>query len=206
MKILELLMRETLPQRNFFHASEVCDVLKIKPHEMHYWESEFPQVRPQKTSAGKRIYRRHDVILFSAIKHLLQEKKLTLTAAQRIIAESDDIFVTENHVPPKIAAPIAVSEQKPADLLLDAARLLEDKEVNNSEELACNSDEISLATPVTDNNVGLLIHEAKKSSTMSTATYEKTVRSLNESKHKLTEIIGMLDKYHESNFWRGFNG
>src|SRR5580692_5796337 len=91
-RILELLMRESLPRRNFFRASEVTELLNIKPHEIRYWESEFPQVRPQKTKTGQRIYRRQDLIIFSAIKHLLLEKKLSLPAAQRIIAESDDLF------------------------------------------------------------------------------------------------------------------
>lgn len=93
MRILELLMQETLPHRNFFRASEVSTLLNIKPHEIHYWETEFPQIRPQKTKTGQRIYRRQDLILFSAIKNLIQDKKLTIPAAQRIIAESDEISI-----------------------------------------------------------------------------------------------------------------
>jgi DNA-binding transcriptional MerR regulator len=91
-KVIELLMRETLPRKNFFKASEVSSLLNVKPHEIRYWETEFPQIRSQKTKSGQRIYRREDVILFSAIKHLLQERKFTLPGAQRIIAASDEFF------------------------------------------------------------------------------------------------------------------
>jgi DNA-binding transcriptional MerR regulator len=100
-KILELVTRESLPHRNFFRASEVSELLAIKPHEIRYWETEFPQIRPQKSKTGQRIYRRHDLILFFAIKHFLQEKKMTLPAVQRIITESDEIFVTQQESAPK---------------------------------------------------------------------------------------------------------
>lgn len=87
-KVRELLMSETLPKKNFFKLSEVATLLSVKPHEIHYWETEFPQIRSQK-SHGQRVFRKDDVILFSAIKHLLYDRKFTVAGARRVLAESD---------------------------------------------------------------------------------------------------------------------
>jgi DNA-binding transcriptional MerR regulator len=247
-KILELLMRETLPQRNFFRASEVSDLLKIKPHEMRYWETEFPQVRPQKTRTGQRIYRRQDVILFSAIRHLLQEKKLSLASAQRIIAESDDLFQTQSYkIDEKIPAldeskapksldvfletdlslvleetPEEIDLPKKAErddrLLSDAAKLLDEKSKtfdSMTQDIYFNyGSELDQVFPkVNDETVGSLLHEVmvekKAAPVLKPPTrhpYEKTVAILMESKNSLHEILGMLEKFHESDFWHGFKG
>ena len=221
MRILELLMRETLPQRNFFRASEVSDLLKIKPHEMRYWESEFPQLRPQKTKNGQRIYRRQDLIIFSAIKHLLLEKKLSLAGAQRIIAESDDLFA---HPPQKAENIISANDGHiTADEdVVDAQPVMEDKFPGDNflQEAAYlldeEDDEETKITQQIYENFGeeLSVASAKESvKVISTRrdpiarhAYERTLATLKESKASLTEILGMLDKYHESNFWHGFKG
>ncbi len=89
MKIVELLTLESLPHKDFFHINEVATLLNVKPHEIRYWEAEFPQIRSQKSRSGQRIYRRGDVIVFFAIKTLCIEKKLTVAGAQRILAQAD---------------------------------------------------------------------------------------------------------------------
>lgn len=221
MRILELLMRETLPQRNYFRASEVSDLLMIKPHEMRYWETEFPQIRPQKTKTGQRIYRRQDVIIFSAIKHLLLEKKISLPAAQRIIAESDDLFSTpapsmhdDSALDTELLnaqAPTQVYETEcdDAQLLQEAASILEHEESefdNVAQQIyeAC-ADELVHAVPVeTCVPVMPVLEPVDVDTKMSRQAYEQTLATLKESKTSLTEILTMLDKYHESNFWQAF--
>jgi DNA-binding transcriptional MerR regulator len=213
-------MREALPQRNFFRASEVTDLLKIKPHEMRYWESEFPQIRPQKTKTGQRIYRRQDLVLFSAIKHLLLEKKLSLAAAQRIIAESDDLFSTPK---PKVdeALDLVISlddeasdaHQETADgvaddqLLQEAALMLplEHEDFDDvTQQIYQNFGEELMVAGQPE-----VLHEeivSPRQMPVDGPAYEKTLATLRESKASLNEILGMLDKFHESEFWHGFKG
>jgi len=55
----------------------------LKPYVLRYWESEFPNLRPSKNRAGKRIYRSSDVEQVLAIKTLLYEKKFTIEGARK---------------------------------------------------------------------------------------------------------------------------
>jgi len=89
-KIVELLTRESLPHKDFFHINEAASLLNVKPHELRYWEAEFPQIRSQKSKSGQRIYRREDVIVFFAVKALCVEKKLTVAGARKILAQADE--------------------------------------------------------------------------------------------------------------------
>lgn len=115
MKIVELLMRESLPQKSFFRVFEVCSLLNVTPHEIRVWESEFPQVRSQKTADGQRIYRREVVVVLSAIKHLLYEKDLTVAGAQRVIAQSvelSSIWINDD-VKASVVEPMPVLDMMP---------------------------------------------------------------------------------------------
>ena len=47
------------------------------------WETEFPQLKPVKSSTGQRMYRRKDVESVLRIKQLLYEKITTKNPSQR---------------------------------------------------------------------------------------------------------------------------
>jgi DNA-binding transcriptional MerR regulator len=71
------------PKRMFYQIREVSEAEGIKPHVLRYWESEFPQLRPEKGSTGQRIYREKDLTLIRRIKKLLYEDKFTIAGAKR---------------------------------------------------------------------------------------------------------------------------
>ena len=62
----------------------------LKPYVLRYWESEFPNLRPSKNRAGKRIYRSSDVEQVLAIKKLLYEKKFTLEGARKQLTSTHE--------------------------------------------------------------------------------------------------------------------
>ncbi len=80
-------MRDDIPQKEFYLVDDVASLLNVRPHEIRFWETEFPQIRAHKSKAGRRIYRKEDVLIFFAIKNLLLEKKFTLAAARRALAQ-----------------------------------------------------------------------------------------------------------------------
>ena len=56
---------------------------------MRFWETEFPQLKPVKSSTGQRMYRRRDVENVLRIKKLLYEEGFTIAGArQQLKAES----------------------------------------------------------------------------------------------------------------------
>ena len=71
----------------FFSISEVASLTGVKNHILRYWESEFPTLRPQKLSNGRRAYRRTDIDLIATIKRLLYAEGYTIAGARKKLAE-----------------------------------------------------------------------------------------------------------------------
>lgn len=83
---MELASRESasrIPEKLFFRIGEVCDLIKVQPHVLRYWETEFPMLTPQKNRAGQRVYRRKDVEMVFRIRDLLYEEKFTIAGAKK---------------------------------------------------------------------------------------------------------------------------
>lgn len=76
-------MQIEIPDKPYFKIGEVSRLTALKDHVLRYWESEFPQVRPEKTRSGQRLYRRQDVELLIAIKRMLHEEGYTIAGARR---------------------------------------------------------------------------------------------------------------------------
>ncbi len=72
-----------LPDKLFYRIGEVADLVGVKPHVLRYWESEFTVIRPTKTRANHRLYRRRDVEHLLHIKRLLHEERLTIEGARK---------------------------------------------------------------------------------------------------------------------------
>lgn len=75
-----------IPDKLFFKIGEVCEITGVQPHVLRYWETEFPQLAPQKNRAGQRVYRRRDVELVFHIKRLLKEEGYTIAGAKKRLA------------------------------------------------------------------------------------------------------------------------
>lgn len=76
-----------IPEKLFFRIGEVCELIKVQPHVLRYWETEFPMLAPQKNRAGQRVYRRKDVEMVLRIRDLLYEEKFTIAGAKKKLAE-----------------------------------------------------------------------------------------------------------------------
>ena len=50
---------------------------------LRYWESEFPQVRPERADSNQRTYQREDLENLLTVKKLLYEEKMTIEGAKR---------------------------------------------------------------------------------------------------------------------------
>jgi DNA-binding transcriptional MerR regulator len=52
---------------------------------LRFWESEFPQLRPNKGGTGQRLYRRRDVEMALRVKSLLKEEGYTIPGARAVL-------------------------------------------------------------------------------------------------------------------------
>lgn len=78
--------RPQLPDKLYFRIGEVSRIAGLATHVLRFWESEFPKLRPKRTSSGQRLYRKRDVELILKIQHLLHEKKFTIAGAREYLA------------------------------------------------------------------------------------------------------------------------
>jgi DNA-binding transcriptional MerR regulator len=66
----------------------VASLLKVEPHVLRYWESEFKSIRPVKSKSGHRVYARKDVETLAQVKHLLHEEKFSIQGAKKKLLEN----------------------------------------------------------------------------------------------------------------------
>ncbi len=76
-----------LGAKQYFKIGEVGKILDIKPYVLRYWEEEFPEIKPIKTKANQRVYKRKDVYLLFQIRELLYDKKYTIAGARKELKE-----------------------------------------------------------------------------------------------------------------------
>jgi len=72
-----------IPQKERYKVSEVCEYTDTQPYVLRFWESEFPQLSPNKGRSGQSIYSREELDLVLRIKQLLNEEEHTLDGARR---------------------------------------------------------------------------------------------------------------------------
>ena len=71
----------------YYSISEVSKITGLEQYVLRYWESEFPQLKPQKNRAGNRIYTNKDIKLIMHIKQLLRDEKYTIEGAKKVLEE-----------------------------------------------------------------------------------------------------------------------
>jgi len=72
-----------IPDKLYFRIGEVSQLTRTKSYVLRYWETEFPTLRPVKSKAGHRLYRRQDVEMVFEIKCLLYERGFTIEGARK---------------------------------------------------------------------------------------------------------------------------
>ena len=78
-----------IPDKLYFRIGEVATLCRLPAYVLRFWESEFPQLKPIKSSTGQRMYRKRDVESVLRIKQLLYEQGFTISGArQQLRAET----------------------------------------------------------------------------------------------------------------------
>jgi DNA-binding transcriptional MerR regulator len=72
-----------IPEKLYFRIGEVSRLCRLPAYVLRFWETEFPQLRPVKSSTGQRMYRRKDVEAVLRIKKLLYEEGFTIAGARQ---------------------------------------------------------------------------------------------------------------------------
>lgn len=75
-----------IPDKLYFRIGEVARLSRLPAYVLRFWETEFPQLKPSKSSTGQRMYRRRDVESVLRIKRLLYDEGFTIAGARQFMA------------------------------------------------------------------------------------------------------------------------
>jgi DNA-binding transcriptional MerR regulator len=76
-----------IPEKLYFRIGEVARLCRLPAYVLRFWETEFPQLRPVKSSTGQRMYRKRDVENVLRIRKLLYEDGFTIAGARSQLRE-----------------------------------------------------------------------------------------------------------------------
>ena len=71
-----------IPDKLYFRIGEVAELCRLPAYVLRFWETEFSQLKPVKSSTGQRMYRKHDVESVVRIKKLLYDDGFTIAGAR----------------------------------------------------------------------------------------------------------------------------
>ena len=77
-------------EKRYYKISEVAEMLGLETSTLRYWESEFPNLSPRRSSKGKRLYTDEDIEEVRTVQYLLKQRNLTIKGAQKILEEDKD--------------------------------------------------------------------------------------------------------------------
>ena len=67
----------------YYSIGQVSEITELKQYVLRYWETEFSHLKPNKNSAGNRVYTPEDVENIKEIKKLLHEERFTIKGARQ---------------------------------------------------------------------------------------------------------------------------
>jgi DNA-binding transcriptional MerR regulator len=77
----------TIPDRLYFKIGDVARICGLETYVLRFWESQFPQLKPNKSGTGQRLYRRREVELVLEIKRLVHKEGYTLAGARHALEQ-----------------------------------------------------------------------------------------------------------------------
>jgi DNA-binding transcriptional MerR regulator len=74
-----------IPDRLYFRIGDVARICGVEPYVLRFWETQFPNLKPNKGGTGQRLYRRREVELALRIKQLVHQEGYTLAGARQAL-------------------------------------------------------------------------------------------------------------------------
>ena len=88
-----------IPDKLYFRIGEVASLCRLPAYVLRFWETEFPQLKPVKSSTGQRMYRKRDVESVLRIKQLLYEQGFTISGARQQLRSETKSDKTQTTIP-----------------------------------------------------------------------------------------------------------
>lgn len=106
-----------IPDRLYFKIGDVARLLKVEPYVLRFWESQFPQLKPNKSGTGQRLYRKRDVEIAVEIKRLVYGEGYTLSGARQALGQQRRSEVSAAAPEVKAPAPVGKKRDRVAEVI-----------------------------------------------------------------------------------------
>src|SRR6202012_362920 len=73
-----------IPDKLYFRIGDVARLCEVPAYVLRFWETEFPQLRPNKGGTGQRLYRKRDVEMALRIKSLLYDQGYPIPGPRQV--------------------------------------------------------------------------------------------------------------------------
>jgi DNA-binding transcriptional MerR regulator len=94
-----------IPDKLYFRIGDVAKLCDVPAYVLRFWETEFPQLKPNKGGTGQRLYRKRDVETALRIKSLLYDQGYTIPGARQIFSSEPKVVEPRIKDAPAEAAP-----------------------------------------------------------------------------------------------------
>ena len=88
-----------IPDKLYFRIGEVASLCRLPAYVLRFWETEFPQLKPVKSSTGQRMYRKRDVENVLHIKQLLYDQGFTISGARQQLRSETKSEKSQSTIP-----------------------------------------------------------------------------------------------------------
>ena len=85
LKKLEVSDAPVIPDRLYFKIGDVAKICGVETYVLRFWETQFPQLKPNKGGTGQRLYKRREVELALEIKRLVHREGYTIAGAKQVL-------------------------------------------------------------------------------------------------------------------------
>ena len=74
----------------YYSIQEVADHFAVNVSLLRFWEKEFDNIKPKKTTGGTRQYTREDIQQVEVVYRLVKDKGMTLDGARQVLKTNKD--------------------------------------------------------------------------------------------------------------------
>jgi DNA-binding transcriptional MerR regulator len=94
-----------IPDKLYFRIGDVAKLCDLPAYVLRFWETEFPQLKPNKGGTGQRLYRKRDVEMALRIKSLLYDQGYTIPGARQVFSTESKAKDAPETAPQLVATP-----------------------------------------------------------------------------------------------------
>ncbi len=127
-----------IPDKLYFRIGDVARLCEVPAYVLRFWETEFPQLRPNKGGTGQRLYRKRDVEMALRIKSLLYDQGYTIPGARGVFKSETKLRET---AAADAALPVAAPSPDASEMATQSApKILRTTAADRSQDLRHRAD------------------------------------------------------------------